>query len=65
MLTRAPSERDGAVRELLVRQETYDEKYEDLEEAVLKTQGKRAQRRGLDLEALKNDVAAKRVLKPS
>jgi hypothetical protein len=53
------------VRELLVRQETYDEKYEDLEEAVLKTQGKRAQRRGLDLEALKNDVAAKRVLKPS
>jgi hypothetical protein len=53
-------ERDAAISSLRSAQEVYDEAYEDLEEAVLKTQGKRAQRRGLDLEALRDDVAAKR-----
>jgi hypothetical protein len=55
-------ERDAAVHSLGAAQETYEEAYEDFEEAVLKTQGKRAQRRGLDLEALRGDVAAKRAV---
>ena len=38
-------ERDAAVHSLGAAQETYEEAYEDFEEAVLKTQGKRAQRR--------------------
>jgi hypothetical protein len=55
------AERDAAVLSFREAQEVYEEAYEDLEEAVLKTQGKRAQRRGLDLEALRLDVAAKRI----
>jgi len=55
------AERDAVVLAFREAQEVYEEAYEDLEEAVLKTQGKRAQRRGLDLEALRIDVATKRV----
>ena len=35
---------------------------EELEEAILKTKGKRAMRRGLDLDELRADVASKRRL---
>eukprot|EP00960_Hanusia_phi_P041308 754936-Hanusia_phi.AAC.2 len=43
-------------------QEQYEIANEELEEAILKTKGKRALRRGLDLDELRADVASKRRL---